>query len=182
MQTAPIPADDAARVADLRALAILDTPREERFDRITDLAADVFGVKMCFITLVDSERQWFKSTCGLKGIDETPREPGFCAHAIFAPDAMVVPNATKDSRFSDNPFVTGEFGLRFYAGTALRGPAGEAVGAFCLVDTEPHDFSPRQVAQLKKFAGLVQAELLRRNEGTGRFAALKGEGQFAPPL
>ena len=163
MQTAPMPADDAERVADLKALDILDTPREERFDRITDLAADVFGMRMCFVTLVDSDRQWFKSTCGLEGVDETPREPGFCAHAILDPDAMVVPDATKDPRFADNPFVTGDFGLRFYAGTALRGPAGKAVGALCLVDTEPHDFGARQVAQLKKFANLAQAELLRNH-------------------
>jgi len=125
------------------------------------IPADVFGVKMSFVTLVDSNRQWFKSTCGLEDVDETPREPGFCAHAIFAPDAMIVPDATKDPRFADNPFVTGEFGLRFYAGTALRGPAGKPAGALCLVDTEPHDFGTRQITRLKKFANLVQAELLR---------------------
>jgi len=106
MKPAPIPPDDAERVADLHALKILDTKREQRFDRITDLAADVFGVKMCFVNLVDANRQWFKATCGLQGVDETPREPGFCAHAIFEPDVMVVPDATKDGRFSDNPFVT----------------------------------------------------------------------------
>ena len=76
------------------------------------------------MNLVDANRQWFKATCGLQGVDETPREPGFCAHAIFEPDVMVVPDATKDGRFSDNPFVTGDFGLRFYAGTVLHGPAG----------------------------------------------------------
>jgi anti-sigma factor ChrR (cupin superfamily) len=111
MKPAPIPADDAVRVADLRALNILDTPREARFDRITDLAADVFGAKMCFINLVDADRQWFKSTCGLDGVSDTQREPGFCADAIFEPDAMVVPDATKDARFADNPFVTGEYVL-----------------------------------------------------------------------
>ncbi len=161
MKPAPIPADDGERVADLHALNILDTKREERFDRITDLVADVFGVKMCFVNMVDARRQWFKSTCGLQGVDETPREPGFCAHAIFEPDVMIVPDATKDQRFSDNPFVTGDFGLRFYAGTVLRGPADKPVGTLCLVDTTPRDFSSRQADQLKKFAALVQAELLR---------------------
>jgi len=161
MKPAPIPADDAARVADLRALKVLDTPREQRFDRITDLTADVFGAKMCFINLVDADRQWFKSTCGLDGVSETPREPGFCAHAIFEPDAMVVPDATKDPRFADNPFVTGDFGLRFYAGAVLRGPAGKPIGTLCLVDTTPREFGARQTDQLKKFAALAQAELLR---------------------
>lgn len=161
MKSAPIPADDAERVADLKALNILDTPREARFDRITDLAADVFGVRMCFVNLIDADRQWFKSTCGLQGVDETPREPGFCAHAIFEPQTMVVPDATKDERFADNPFVTGDFGLRFYAGEVLRGPAGKPVGTLCLVDTEPHAFDARQVALLKKFAALAQAELMR---------------------
>ena len=163
MKSAPIPADDAARVADLHALNILDTKREERFDRITDLVADVFGVKMCFVNLVDAERQWFKSTCGLQGVDETPREPGFCAHAIFEPDVMVVPDATKDPRFSDNPFVTGDFGLRFYAGTVLKGPAGRPIGTLCLVDTTPREFDSRQASRLKKFGALVQAELLRNS-------------------
>jgi GAF domain-containing protein len=97
----------------------------------------------------------------LHGVEETPREPGFCAHAIFEPEVMIVPDATKDSRFSDNPFVTGDFALRFYAGTVLKGPAGKPVGTLCLVDTTPRDFSSRQADQLKKFAALVQAELLR---------------------
>jgi GAF domain-containing protein len=161
MKPAPIPPDGGARVADLHALNILDTKREERFDRLTDLTADVFGAKMCFINMVDARRQWFKSTCGLQGVDETLREPGFCAHAIFEPDVMVVPDATKDQRFADNPFVTGDFGLRFYAGAVLKGPAGKPVGTLCLVDTSPREFSPKQAGQLKKFAALVQAELLR---------------------
>ena len=161
MKAAPIPADDAERVADLRALTLLDTKREERVDHSTELAADVFGVKMCFVNLVDANRQWFKSTCGLQGVDETSRELGFCSHAIFEPDVMVVPDATKDGRFSDNPFVTGDFGLRFYAGTVLRGPAGKPVGTLCLVDTETREFDSRKSVQLKKFAALVQAELLR---------------------
>jgi GAF domain-containing protein len=161
MKAAPIPPDDAERVADLHALKILDTKREQRFDRITDLAADVFGVKMCFVNLVDAGRQWFKSTCGLQGVDETSRELGFCSHAIFEPDVMIVRDATKDARFSDNPFVTGDFGLRFYAGTVLHGPAGKPIGTLCLVDTAPRNFEARQAGQLKKFGALVQAELLR---------------------
>ena len=161
MKPAPIPADDGERVADLHALNVLDSKREERFDRITDLVADVFGMKMCFVNMVDASRQWFKSTCGLQGVDETSRELGFCAHAIFEPDVMIVPDATKDARFSDNPFVTGDFGLRFYAGTVLKGPTGKPVGTLCLVDTTPREFSSRQADQLKKFAAFAQVELLR---------------------
>jgi GAF domain-containing protein len=161
MKLAPIPTDEADRLADLSALNILDTPREPRFDRITDLAADVFEVPMVFVTLVDSDRQWFKSTCGLSHLDSTPRDVGFCAHAILEPEAMVIPNAAEDPRFADNPFVTGDFHLRFYAGVPLRGPQGKAIGALCLVDTQPHEFSATQLGRLKKFAALVEAEMQR---------------------
>jgi GAF domain-containing protein len=161
MKPAPVPADDEVRVADLRAARLLDTPREERFDRITDLAADVFGTAMAFVTLVDAERQWFKSACGITGVDETPRGPGFCAHAIFEPEVLVVEDATRDERFADNPFVTGAFGLRFYAGVPVKGPGGQPIGTLCLVDTRPHDFGADDVRRLRKMAALVQAEILR---------------------
>jgi GAF domain-containing protein len=161
MKLAPIPADEADRIADLHTLDLLDTPREPRFDRITELAADVFEVPMVFVTLVDSDRQWFKSTCGLSGIDSTPRDVGFCAHAILEPEALVIPNAAEDPRFADNPFVTGDFHLRFYAGVPLRGPKGKTIGALCLVDTQPHVFSAQQLSRLRKFAALVEAEIQR---------------------
>ena len=134
MKTAPILGNEDARMADVHAANILNTPREERFDRLADLAKEIFGVNMALITFVDSERQWFKSACGLDEVTETPRDVGFCAHAIFEPEGMVIPDATKDPRFADNPFVTGGFGLRFYAGVPLRGPSGHGIGAFCLVD------------------------------------------------
>src|SRR5688572_24223146 len=103
MKLAPIPADESARLKDLESLKLLDTPREARFDRITALAKTVFDVNMAFVTVVDANRQWFKSTCGLTGVDETPRDVGFCAHAIMEPEALVIPDARKDERFSDNP-------------------------------------------------------------------------------
>ena len=161
MKPAPIPADEPDRLADLQALGILDTPREPRFDRITELVADVFDVPMVFLTMVDSGRQWFKSTFGIS-VEATPRDIGFCAHAICEQDAMVVPNATEDARFADNPFVAGDFHLRFYAGAPLHGPTGKSIGALALVDTEPHDLSARQVAQLKKFAALVENQICGR--------------------
>ena len=161
MKTAPIPEDEAERLADLKTLEILDTPRESRFDKITELAADVFEVPMVFLTMVDGERQWFKSTFGTD-VESTPRSVGFCAHAMLEPEAMVVPNATEDARFADNPFVTGDFHLRFYAGAPLHGPHGKGIGALSLVDTKPHEFSAKQVSQLKKFAALVEVEICNR--------------------
>jgi len=163
MKTAPILGNEDARMADVHAANILNTPREERFDRLADLAKEIFGVNMALITIVDSERQWFKSACGLDEVTETPRDVGFCAHAIFEPEGMVIPDATKDPRFADNPFVTGAFGLRFYAGVPLRGPSGQGIGAFCLVDQQPHEFGPHQLSILKKLAALVQTEVERRD-------------------
>ncbi len=161
MKLAPVLSDDADRVADLKALNILDTPREPRFDRLTALAADVFDVPMAFVNLVDADRQWFKSTCGLDGVSDTPRDVGFCSHAIHEPDAMIIPDASRDERFADNPFVTGDFHLRFYAGVPIRGPRGKAVGTLCLVDTKPREFSAKQLGQLKKMAAIVEAEAQR---------------------
>ena len=160
MKLAAIPADESERIADLRALNILDTPREPRFDDLTDMVADVFDVPMVFLTLVDSDRQWYKSTCGIE-VDSTPRDIAFCAHAIVESEGLVVPNAAEDARFADNPFVSGEFHLRFYAGVPLRGPNGKAIGALGLVDTKPREFSAKQIGLLKKFAALVETEIRR---------------------
>jgi len=160
MKFAPIPDDEAERIADLKALNILDTPRERRFDNLTELVADVFEVPMVFLTMVDTDRQWYKSTSGID-VESTPRNVSFCAHAIVEPEAMVVPNAAEDSRFADNPFVTGDFHLRFYAGVPLHGRNGKAIGALGLVDREPRDFSPKQVGQLKKFGALLENEIQR---------------------
>jgi GAF domain-containing protein len=161
MKLAPIPLDEADRIADLYALKILDTPREPGFDRITELAADIFEVPMVFVTLVDSDRQWFKSTYGTSGLDSTPRDVSFCSHAMLEPEAMVIPDASEDPRFADNPFVTGDFHLRFYAGVPLHSPTGKAIGALSLVDTKPHQFSTTQLGRLKKLAALVEAQFRR---------------------
>jgi len=160
MKLAPIPTDESARIAALTALNILDTPREPRFDHLTDLVADVFEMPMVFLTLVDSDRQWFKSTYGIE-VESTPRDVGFCAHAMLEPEAMLVPNAAEDVRFADNPFVTGDFHLRFYAGAPLHGPNGKAIGALALVDTKPREFSAEQLRRLKKFAALAEGAIRR---------------------
>jgi GAF domain-containing protein len=160
MKFAPIPDDESDRIADLKALNILDTAREPRFDNLTELVADVFEVPMVFLTMVDSDRQWYKSTCGID-IESTPRNVSFCAHAIVEPEAMVVPNAAEDPRFADNPFVAGDFHLRFYAGVPLHGPNGKAIGALGLVDKKPREFPAKQVGRLKKFAALMETEMCR---------------------
>ena len=158
MVEAPIPADEAGRLAELHALGLLDTPREERFDRITRLLALVMKVPMAFLSLIDADRQWFKSTCGL-GATETPREISFCGHTILSDRPMVVPDAAQDERFFDNPLVTGGPRIRFYAGQALNGPGGHSVGTLCVADTRPRTPSPDDLAALGELARLVEREL-----------------------
>jgi GAF domain-containing protein len=159
VKVAEIPTDETERMADLLALGQLDTPREPRFDLLAEAIGEVFDVPRVFVTLVDHDRMWFKSTFGLAGIDGAPRDVGFCSHAINEPTALVIPDATADERFADNPFVTGDFNLRFYAGVPVHGPTGRAVGALGLVDTRPREFSARQLSLLRRFAAVVEAQL-----------------------
>ena len=114
MLKSAIPLDEAKRLATLQALHILDTPPEERFDRLSRLAQRLFNVPIVLISLVDANRQWFKSRQGLS-VSETPRDISFCSHAILHEDALVIPDTTLDPRFLDNPLVTGEPSIRFYA-------------------------------------------------------------------
>lgn len=116
MISAPKPADETCRLAALRALNILDTEPEERFDRITRLAQRLFGTSMATVTLVDSDRQWFKSGVGAEPGNEDPRDISFCAHAILEPETMIVADARQDERFAGNPLVVGDPNIRFYAG------------------------------------------------------------------
>src|SRR5260221_10690047 len=136
MIAAPIPRNDAERLKALHALGQLDTAPEERFDRITRLLTLVMRVPMAYISLVDSDRQWFKSSCGLT-TSQTPRAISFCGHAILSDAPLVVPDAAEDDRFCDNPLVTGEPYIRFYAGLPLNGPGGHKVGTLCVADRRP---------------------------------------------
>jgi sigma-B regulation protein RsbU (phosphoserine phosphatase) len=158
MIVAAIPPDEAERLADLRALNILDTPPEQRFDRIVRIAARVFGVPISYVAMVDSDRQWFKSKCGLTS-DETGRDISFCSHAILQTEPLIVPDATKDLRFHDNPLVVNEPHVRFYAGYPLAGPGGRAVGTFCIADRRPRTLSRRQLDTLAELAAMVEHEL-----------------------
>ena len=131
MKSPPLPPDESARIEALRALDVLDTQTEERFDRITRIAKNLFGVSIALVGLVDEHRQWFKSRQGLEA-SETPRDISFCGHAILGEEIFVVPDASLDPRFSDNPLVTGEPKIRFYAGYPLALPSGCKVGTLCI--------------------------------------------------
>jgi sigma-B regulation protein RsbU (phosphoserine phosphatase) len=155
---APPHPQEAERLADLRALEILDTPPEERFDRIVNLARLIFDVPIAYIALLDANRQWFKSKIGLKVI-ETGRDVSFCGHTILHKGPMIIPDATRDERFVDNPLVAGEPHIRFYAGHPLRGPSGHNVGTLCLADRRPRSFDDGQMETFRQLAALAEHEL-----------------------
>ena len=152
------PPNEARRLRALLALRILDTPPEERFDRITRMAAQLFDVPMSAISMIDANRQWFKSRHGL-GVSETSRSASFCGHAILEPGVFHVADASQDERFVDNPLVTGDPNIRFYAGVPLHASGGEAVGTLCLLDTQPREFSDTDRALLDELARWAQDAL-----------------------
>lgn len=154
----PLPPDEATRLATLRGLSILDTPPEPRFDCITRFAARLFDVPIALITLVDTERQWFKSRHGLN-VSETPRAISFCAHAMLGQDIMVVSDARLDERFADNPVVTGPLHVRFYAGCPLVALNGSRLGTFCIIDYQPRQLSEADLQALSDLACWAQHEL-----------------------
>lgn len=157
MLEASPPPDEAHRLEVLRDLGLLDTAPEERFDRITRLAAALFGVPMAFVTLVDAERNWFKSRHGLH-LDAIPRSLAFCAHAIQGDDVLVIEDALDDPRFADNPYVTGAPHVRFYAGQPLSTPDGSRLGTLCVVDSAPRGFSAHERRMLADLAAVVAGE------------------------
>jgi diguanylate cyclase (GGDEF)-like protein len=142
----------------LHSLRILDTAPEERFDRITRMAQRYFGVVTCLISLVDTNRQWFKSKQGLDAC-ETSRDVSFCGHAILGDEIFVVEDAIKDTRFADNPLVTGSPAIRFYAGCPIHGPGGHRIGTLCLIDPSPRSLDPEDADTLRDFAAMVEDEL-----------------------
>lgn len=158
MQSAAIPENDSRRLEALKSLNILDSKPEERFDRLTRLAMHVFEVPIALVSLVDTDRQWFKSRQGLEAT-ETPRDISFCGHAILGDDAFVVEDASLDERFADNPLVTGDPGVRFYAGYPIRYLDGTVLGTVCIIDHKPRRFAPRDVLILQDLATLVEHEM-----------------------
>lgn len=159
MISAPTPTDEPLRLETLRGLDILDTPPEERFDRLTRLARRLFGVSIALVSLVDADRQWFKSHDGLAAT-ETPRDISFCGHAIAAADVLTVPDALLDERFHDNPLVTGPPRIRFYAGCPLSAPNGSKLGTLCLIDSSPREFGEEDRALLRDLAHMAEQEIV----------------------
>jgi diguanylate cyclase (GGDEF)-like protein len=158
MKEPEIPDDDDRRVFALHALHVLDTPPEERFDRITRLARRAFGVPIALISLVDRERQWFKSRVGLEAM-ETPRSISFCGHAVLADSTFVVDDALEDARFHDNPLVTGPPFVRFYAGQPLVSEDGQKLGTLCIIDAKPRRMSTEDLEMLRDLGAMAQSEL-----------------------
>ena len=156
--SAPLPADEARRLQVLIDLDLLDSPPDERFDRITRLAARLFDVPTALVSLVDAERQWFKSRVGL-ALPETPRSASFCAHAILQDDVMVVADACQDARFAHSPLVRGESAVRFYAGSPIESGDGVRIGTLCIVDRLPREFGAEQRTLLRDLAGIVGNEV-----------------------
>jgi hypothetical protein len=154
------PQAEQRRLDALDELQVLDTPPDPRFDAVTRLAQQVFGVPMVSVTLVDRSRQWRKSMQGPLNRVE-PRRDSFCEAVVLKAAPIVVPDATRDDVFRDNPFVLGDPRLRFYAGEPLHAPTGEPVGSFCLMDTEPRELSVVQRAMLSDLARYVETELAR---------------------
>jgi GAF domain-containing protein len=157
-QCAPLPHDEQERLVALHSLGLLDTPAEERFDRWTREACRVLGVPLSLVTLVDADRQWFKSRQGL-GVPETSRDESLCAHAMLEPDLLVVPDLLEDDRFADNPATSPPYSIRFYAGVPLVLRDGSRVGTFCVADQEPRVLTVEELAVLRDLAAEVQREL-----------------------
>lgn len=159
------PDNESARLEALRRYRILDTPREAAFDDLLAIAAAICDVPMGAVTLIDAERQWFKSKLGMDDAPETSRDTAFCAHAILAPQALtVVPDARLDARFQGNPVVTTPPGIRFYAGAPLLDPAGLPLGTLCVMDHRPRELAPRQQEALAALSRQVSQLLeLRRS-------------------
>jgi diguanylate cyclase (GGDEF)-like protein len=158
MEEPLFPDDEEQRLETLRALKILDSAPEERFDRLTRMARRMFGVPISLVSIVDHNRQWFKSAQGLDAT-ETPRNISFCGHAILGDDLFLVPDAAEDSRFSDNPLVTENPNIRFYAGCPLKVANGHKLGTLCLIDDKPRDLSDEDKLLLRDLAAMAEQEI-----------------------
>jgi diguanylate cyclase (GGDEF)-like protein/PAS domain S-box-containing protein len=161
MLIAALPSNEDARVRLLRGLAVLDTPAEEVFDRITRVLAQLLHVPVALVSLVDVERQWFKSRVGLD-VCETSRDLAFCSHALHADDVLIVEDALEDHRFFDNPLVIGAPFIRFYVGVPLRSSEGFALGTLCAIDIKPRVLSHGELSALRDLGKTVERELLQR--------------------
>ncbi len=176
---APLPKNEAKRLKVLWQYEVLDTVPEEVFDDLTELAAHICEAPVALISLVDEQRQWFKSRVGIS-TRETTRDISFCAHAILQDGLFVISDATKDPRFRTNPLVTGAQKIRFYAGVPLRSPDGYALGTLCVLDQKPRQLRPPQKRALLVLARHVETQLeLRRHAKELAAAREQGDRQQA---
>ena len=159
MKKPEIPENEGTRLETLRSLDILDTSPEERFDRLTRIAKRLFNVPIALVSLIDENRQWFKSSQGLE-TRETPRDQSFCGHAIHDEEIMIVSDATRDDRFFDNPLVTGEPNIRFYAGYPIGSLDGDKLGTLCIIDSKPRELSKEDLDIFRDLAIMAQSELM----------------------
>jgi GAF domain-containing protein len=162
MQIAPFCKDETARLSALYQYQILDSEPEVAFDDLTKLAANICSTPIALVSLVDAERQWFKSSVGLSA-NSTPRDIAFCSYTILQSDILIVPDALLDERFASNPLVINKPSIRFYAGVPLITPDGHTIGTICVVDTVPRELSQTQIESLRALSHQVVAQLeLRR--------------------
>ena len=165
MLPAPTPPNEEERVAELNGLNLLDTPSEAEFDQVTERLTRLFKVPIGLLTLIDKDRQWFKSQTGLPAdlADArcTSRDVSLCGHVIANDEVLIVRDLARDPRFANNPFVK-ERGLRFYAGVPLRGPNGFAIGSLCILDRKPREMTRQEQHLLEMIAGDVMEQIKRR--------------------
>ncbi|WP_135076195.1 sensor domain-containing diguanylate cyclase [Terasakiella sp. SH-1] len=162
MKAAPIPENDKERLESLRKMNLLSTAREGDLDRVTRTAQKFFQIEIALISLIDEERQWFKSRCGLD-VAQTGRDISFCGHAIMGADVFIVENALDDERFFDNPLVTGGPEIRFYAGQPLSNTEGHHIGTLCIISPKRRSLSESDAQALRDFARMVEIVLENRH-------------------
>ncbi len=159
MQEPRIPDNEEERIAFLQSLDILDTPPERIYDQVTELAADILDVPIALVSIVDKDRQWFKSKCGLDA-DETGRDISFCGHVVFSNQPLTIPDTLEDARFADNPLVTGEPKIRFYAGLPITIKDNITVGTLCVIDTKPRQLTEDQIRRFEQLKTIVQESFI----------------------
>lgn len=161
-----LPADEVARLAALRKLKILDSPYETLFDCIARAAVEICNTPIALITFVDEDRQWFKTTIGIEGVTEAPRESGFCSQTILQDGVLEVLDATLDERFKGHSMVVGNPKIRYYAGAPIQLPMGEKIGSLCVIDTQVNALNENQKAALVSLAKVISHALLIRECNT----------------